>query len=175
MNEAEVFVHSESALATKPYHYKECGLDNIFLLNGYSVREHDGKEFVSVTNVDELWKAICMNLVAAQKAFSPSEVRFLRKRMGKTQLELANELRVDEQTVARWEKKGGSVISGPADMYLRVLMLSADIMQPEGKEILSRWKEAAKGIIEQDSPLSDAVGFAPTENGWEPQPMHAYC
>ena len=172
--EVEVFVHSDSELAPKPYHYRECGLENVFLLNGYSIRERDGKEYVSVNNVDELWKAICMNLVTAQKAFSPGEVRFLRKRMGKTQLELSNDLRVDEQTVARWEK-GKAEISGPADLYLRVLMLSADVMQPEGKRILARWKDAVKDIIEQDTPVSDAIGFAPTETGWEPQPMRAYC
>lgn len=30
-------------VCAEPYHYKACGLDSIFLLNGYDVEEHDGE------------------------------------------------------------------------------------------------------------------------------------
>jgi hypothetical protein len=42
--------------------------------------------------------------------------------MGKTQSEIAKLLRVDDQTVAQWEKKKCK-IHGPADLILRVLFL----------------------------------------------------
>jgi DNA-binding transcriptional regulator YiaG len=114
----EHFFCGEDAPAPKPYHYKECGLDNIYLMNGYLIEDVDGEEYVSVDSVDELWKAIGLNLVTSQKILSPKEVRFLRSQMEKTQSEVASLLRVDDQTVARWEK-GKVRLSGTADIALR--------------------------------------------------------
>src|SRR5260370_24035855 len=104
MTKPKLFVHGRRDHAATPYHYKECGLDNIYLMNGFSIEEVDGENYVSIENVDALWKVIGLNLVTKQKTFSPSEIRFLRGQMDLTQAELASYLRVDDQTVARWEK-----------------------------------------------------------------------
>ena len=36
------------------YHYTECGLQNVWLTNGYDVCEVDGEKAVSISDVDEL-------------------------------------------------------------------------------------------------------------------------
>src|SRR5262245_6300118 len=89
---AEHFSIGNVAHAAKPYHYKECGLDNIYLRNGYSVEEADGDKHVSIKNVDGLWKAIGLKLCTSSKSLSAKEFKFLRRVMGKSQLELANDL-----------------------------------------------------------------------------------
>lgn len=81
MTKPRLFKYGHADLASKPYHYKECGLDNIYLVNGFSIEEMDGEPYVSIENVDALWKAIGLFLVERQKTFSPAELRFLRGQM----------------------------------------------------------------------------------------------
>ena len=174
MTKPELFTCGFGAHQPKPYHYKECGLDNIFLLNGFTLEDVDGEEYVSIDNVDGLWKAIGINLVAKQKTFSPSEIRFLRSQMDLTQAELAKFLRVDDQTVARWEKKHCKM-PGPADLALRFLFLSSEVAQPEGGEIVQRAHELIKEIVDRDEPLADMLHFShgAITDSWEPQRMYA--
>ena len=168
MRKPERFYYGGHEPAPKPYLYKECGLNNIYLMNGFTLEEVDGERYVSVQNVDGLWKAIGMRLVTTQKTFSPEEIRFLRARMNMTQAELARILRVDDQTVARWEKKK-TRLPGPADVALRVLFLSSDVAKPEGAEILARLPMTLKDIVEQDAPVLDEMHFSKNQrsDAWE--------
>jgi len=164
----ETFYCGTEAPADLPYHYQECGLDNVYLMNGYTIEEVDGEEFVSINSVDELWKAIGLNLVTNKKLLSHKEIRFLRGQMDKTQAEVASFLRVDDQTVARWEK-GKVTLSGTADVAFRMLFLMADVAQPQGAEILVSWMDTIKKLIEKDAPVSDNVIFEQNESDhrWE--------
>ncbi|HEV7317668.1 MAG TPA: helix-turn-helix domain-containing protein [Ensifer sp.] len=162
----ENFYCGDDDLAQRPYHYMECGLDNIYLMNGYTIEEEDGEEYVSIDSVDELWKAIGLNLVTNKKILSPQEIKYLRDKMDKTQAEVASLLRVDDQTVARWEK-GKTNLSGTADVAYRVLFLGSPVAQPEGSEILTRWIETIRKLIEKDTPTSDDVLFEQHNHSWE--------
>jgi DNA-binding transcriptional regulator YiaG len=164
----ERFYCGDPEPASKPYHYKECGLDNIYLMNGFEIEEVDGEEYVSIKAVDKLWKAIGLNLVTSKKILSPKEIRFLRGQMEKTQAEVASLLRVDDQTVARWEK-GKVRLSGTADIAFRLLFLGSKVAHPEGGKLLSRWVETLRQMVEQDSPLSDDIHFVRHNHSWETQ------
>ena len=98
----------------EPLHYRQCGLDNIFLIDGFERELVDGEEYVTIHNLDGLWKAIGLHIVKHQKTLTAQEVRFLRQQMDLTQAELAKMLRVTDQTVARWEK-GKSCVDGTGD------------------------------------------------------------
>ncbi|MEO5756819.1 MAG: helix-turn-helix domain-containing protein [Mesorhizobium sp.] len=172
MKRKETFFCGDSAIASRPYHYKECGLDNVYLMNGYETEVVDGEEYVSIHAVDELWKAIGLNLVTRKKTLSPKEIRFLRGHMDKTQAEVASLLRVDDQTVARWEK-GKVRLSGGADVAFRTLFLGSQVAQPEGVEILSKWIETIRRLIEQDAPISDDIRFINHNDNWEMQRVYA--
>lgn len=143
------FIFEGRDLQQVPYHYRECGLDNIWLLNGFSREEYEGEEYISVHDVDGLWKAIGLSLVVNQKTLSPKEVYFLRRHMKLTQSDLAMRLRVDDQTVARWEK-GKVKLPGPADLALRAAFLGSEICQPEGRQILVHWEETVRKLISRD-------------------------
>ena len=98
-------------------------------MNGFDIDVENGEEFVSIKNVDGLWNAIDLNLVTRNKTLSPKEIRFLRTQMDMTQSKLAGLLRMDDQTVARRQKKNCN-IPGPADLGLRMLFLNSDVAQP---------------------------------------------
>jgi DNA-binding transcriptional regulator YiaG len=107
----------------EPYHYKACGLDNIYLLNGYHFEEHDGERHAFVHGVDELHKAIGRHIVLNRKGLSGREVKFLRNTLDLTQSELASDLGSNAQSIARWEK-GQTEIPGDAEKLLRVLFFA---------------------------------------------------
>jgi DNA-binding transcriptional regulator YiaG len=154
----------------KPYHYTECGLDNVFLLNGFVIERMDGDDYVSVESIDNLWKSIGLDLVTHQKFFAPKELRFLRGLMDLTQLELASLLRVEDQTVARWEK-GKVRLPGTADLAIRALFLASPVAQPEGDAVLAHWLTTVRGLAEMDAPGADTMVFARNAGGWAPQAM----
>jgi len=99
-------------VSAKPYLYRACGLDGIYLMNGYTVETHDGEEHVAVSDIDGLHKAIGRHLVTFRKALSPKEIRFLRNTLDLTQAELAqrlgnttNPLRVGKRVSAKCRER----------------------------------------------------------------------
>ena len=41
----------------EPLHYKQCGLDDVYLLNGFTRETINGEEYVTIEDLDGLWKA----------------------------------------------------------------------------------------------------------------------
>ena len=158
----------------EPYQYRECGLDNIFLLDGFHYEEYDGDRYIYIDDVDGLWKAIGIHLVVRQKTLSPREIKFLRMHMELTQAELARKLRVDDQTVARWEK-GRVRLPGPADLALRASFLASPAAHPEGLEILKGWHDLVAQIVDQDQSDEVKILFGLDNHAWaEKAPECAY-
>lgn len=106
MSERVDFCRADESVSEQPFHYTACGLDWVYLLNGV-LREKDPDygELVTVKSEDELLKAIAAHIIE-KDTLSGREFRFLRKFMGLTQEQLAEEFQVDVQTVANYEKRG---------------------------------------------------------------------
>jgi DNA-binding transcriptional regulator YiaG len=166
MNKHEHFFINGQAAQSEPLHYRACGLDNIFLLNGFEREEVDGEEYVTIHDMDGLWKAIGIHLVLHQKTLNPQEVRFLRRHMKMTQAELAKDLRVTDQTVARWEK-GEANIPGPADFALRTAFLLSPAAQPEGKKIVQEIIERFRELSDTDETSSPKAVFSQKGHRWK--------
>jgi DNA-binding transcriptional regulator YiaG len=160
--------------AGEPLHYTACGLDNVYLLNGFTTEIINGEEYVTIENLDGLWKAIGLNLVKYRKSLAPKEIRFLRHHMDLTQAELAAQMRVTDQTVARWEK-GHSELPGPADMMLRVRFLASEIAQPEGTEILRELINLVNEIIQRDEMQPKPVVFEHGRKRWKESTRELCC
>jgi DNA-binding transcriptional regulator YiaG len=106
----------------KPYHYTECGLDYVYLLDGFeTVRTAYGRA-VQVSNASKLDRAIAQIVVRDQNRLTGQEVRFLRGLLDMTQAELGSALGKDAQTVARWEK-GKTEIPPTEDIAIRQIYL----------------------------------------------------
>lgn len=161
-NCSEVFVRDGEALAAVPYEYKECGLPGIFLNNGYEVEEYDGEKYISITDTQGLHEAIGHHIVTTRKELTPSEVKFLRKTMDKTQADLARLMGQSSQQVARWEK-GTSTIPGPADRLLRAIFIS---MTDHDGECESELLHLLSELEEMDDEVSASALFSHEDDAW---------
>lgn len=86
------------------YQYKESGLDDVYLVNGFEYIDTPEGRSVIIHDIDGLHEAIGRILVNDRKVLSGSEIRFLRHEVGMSQSTLAKLLDVNEQTVRRWEQ-----------------------------------------------------------------------
>ena len=103
-------------------HYTSCGLQNIWLKNGYEVMETDYGKATSIHDIDGLQAAIGMLLVENKPRLSGAEVRFLRKELDLSQVNMAQLLGVSEISVRGWENHR-TKITKPADKLLRILFI----------------------------------------------------
>jgi DNA-binding transcriptional regulator YiaG len=104
------------------YHYTDCGLPNIFLKGGVTVRDTEYGEAVSIHNLKGLHKAIGLDMVHKTSPLTGAEVRFLRKEMDLTQNSLGDVIKASEASVRGWEA-GRNNITPPADALLRLIYL----------------------------------------------------
>jgi putative transcriptional regulator len=102
------------------YRYLECGLDDVWLIDGYRRMRTSYGAGVAIADVDGLHKAIAARTTHLPGALRPQEFRFLRKHLGLSQSGLGELIGADTQAIARWEK-GKSAIPGAADRLLRAL------------------------------------------------------
>jgi putative transcriptional regulator len=120
------------------YQYKESGLDNVFLMNGYEYADGQGSSrAVIIHDIDGLHDAIGRFLIRERKTLAGDEIRFLRHELGMSQNALARLLDVTEQTVRRWEKDKLS-IPRAADAILRTVYAEKIGGNEKVSEILHR-------------------------------------
>lgn len=105
------------------YHYVESGLPNVWLSNGFVVKETAYGESVAITDVKGLHDLIGKSIAEKPAALTGAEFRFLRKELGLSQERLADIVGLTSQAVAIWEKT--DKIPTVNDRYLRGLYLEA--------------------------------------------------
>ena len=76
----------------------------MYLVNGFTVDEDDGEEYVSIDDIHGLHRLISKQIVDKTTAMTGAEYRFLRIEMNLSQKTIGELFGVDAQTVARWEK-----------------------------------------------------------------------
>lgn len=100
------------------YHYQGCGLENVWLRNGYEIRETPYGRAVAIENLSGLHKAIALAVVNKRAPLTGEEVRFLRTELDIPQRGLGEWLGKSDQAVALWEKGRQPVPEG-VDYLLR--------------------------------------------------------
>ena len=63
---------------TDRYHYTQCGLDYVYLENGFRLEETPYGAGVSIEDADELHEAIALSIITSPHAIRGQELRFLR-------------------------------------------------------------------------------------------------
>jgi putative transcriptional regulator len=107
-------------MANMAYHYTECGLDNVYLENGFTLHKTAYGRGLSIDDTDGLHREIGRWLIGLPKPLNGAELRFLRIELDMTQKDLAAVLGTTEQTLRLWEKhRAKPVPSGAADRLLR--------------------------------------------------------
>ncbi|MBV8406628.1 MAG: helix-turn-helix domain-containing protein [Alphaproteobacteria bacterium] len=108
----------------KLYHFTECGLDNVWLADGFTLHRTAYGRGVSFDDIEGVHRAIARHLVEVPGGLDGSQLRFLRKELDLSQAGLASLLGYDEQTVSRWER-AVSTVPPAADRLLRALWREA--------------------------------------------------
>lgn len=141
------------------YHYTTCGLWNIWLRNGYEMRESAYGESVAIKDTEGLHRANGLYLVRNKPSLSGAEVRFLRRELTLSQFDFATCMGVSEFSVRGWENNR-TEITRPAESLLGVIY-----------EEFARGETAVRALIEHigrlnhDSPAK-AIELEETEEGW---------
>lgn len=143
----------------EPLHYPDCGLDDVYLLNGYEPEETPYGSGVAIQDIDGLRAAIARDLVSRKKVLSGKEVRFLRKQMDLTQSDLGRLVGLDAQSVARWEKGQRVPKKGPAELLLRVIYKGTVEGKIDPLAVLSK-------LDALDAPIKERRVFQETNKGW---------
>ncbi len=143
----------------QPLHYKECGLDDVYLVSGYDWVDTGHGQGLVIRDLDDLLKAISLQL-SMKKSLNGKEVRFLRKQLDVTQAKLARYVGLNPQQVARWEK-GESEITESAAAILRLLILDHLCGRVAVRKRLDEIIETDAGVRNQ------RTLFKKTKEGWQ--------
>jgi len=119
------------------YHYDLCGLDYIYLADGYT--EADSAYGPVVSFAAGLDEAIADEIVRGKPRLTGPEFRHIRTLLDLSQRDLARLMEVSEQTVARWEKEQ-TALPFLADLFVRTLWRDAEGEHPPlAAEIERMW------------------------------------
>jgi DNA-binding transcriptional regulator YiaG len=128
------------------YHYKGCGLPNVWLVNGYTVHDTPYGKGVSIADVDGLQRVIARELVRKPGRLIGREFRFLRGELELSQAKLGGYFGSDAQAVARWES-GKTRVPKWADRFLRALYREATDRNPAILEIVERLQDTGEAEL----------------------------
>lgn len=148
---------------TEALHYTDCGLDNVWLANGFTVRETRRGLAYAITEAGDLHAAIALSLITAPYRYRGQEVRFLRSFLDLPQSGLARIVGTTRGTIARWEGEPDGKIPGASDRALRLFMA----LKMAGSDDADRLVEL---LQELDEIEHGRVVFEETPQGWERRP-----
>ena len=129
-------------------HYTDCGLDNVWLANGYKTKDTKYGRAIAVIDIDGLHKLLANNLIEKQGILTGKEFKFLRVQLGLTQQGLGTLLGgTSENAVSLWERKD----SVPAihDHWLRMLAIAKYAGHTKVSDAIARLQTVEKLIYQK--------------------------
>ena len=118
------------------YHYASSGLDNVWLANGYTIRETPYGQGVSIDDIEGLHKMLALRVASKSGPLNRKELRFLRTHLNLSQGGLAKFVGVDEQTVSLWERN--KKLPQAAEIVLRMLVIQTYQGDAAIKDVINR-------------------------------------
>lgn len=134
------------------YHFTDGGLRNVWLENGFTVKQTPYGEAVSIQDLDGLTCAICTALTRKKSKLTGTEFRYLRASMLMSQAALGKGLGRTEQAVAIWEKIGR--VPKFADTLIRVIYAAQANGNEKVKNIIHALNDTERTIhlVMQETP-----------------------
>jgi putative transcriptional regulator len=118
------------------YHFRESGLDNVFLLNIGMLHCPDCEsDVISIPSPTQLLNCISEAIILSPSLLSGQEVRFLRKNLHLKIDEFARIIGVDRVTVSRWEN-GHQPVTKSSDRLIRLTYVTMATVSSEVRENL---------------------------------------
>jgi putative transcriptional regulator len=109
-------------------HYPDCGMDNIYLANGWRWEETPIGRFLHIKDDRNLFAALARHIIDHSHPPSGKELRYLRVYLNLNQADLGKLLGLSDQQVARWEKETSKI--EPAVLRLFSLLVRERIGLP---------------------------------------------
>jgi DNA-binding transcriptional regulator YiaG len=104
-------------------HYTACGLDNVWLANGFSVKETKYGKGIAIDDVEGLHRLLAGHLIDKPGLLTGKEFRFLRVHLGLTQQGLGKLMgNLTENAVSLWERK--DAVPAINDHWLRMHVIA---------------------------------------------------
>jgi len=128
------------------HHYLGSGLPNVWLKNGYHVKQTEHGEVVAIEDVRGLHRVIGGMVARQTSPLSGAEFRFLRKELELSQETFARIIGKTSQAVALWEKKKRVPLI--ADRFMRGLYLEATTGKAEIMEQIETINSLARRLHE---------------------------
>lgn len=126
-------------MSTALFRYKGCGLDNVYLANGYrETVSAAGEKGLFIEDLEGLHRAIASAVVDSSNPLDPQSFKFLRKELDMSQRQIASFFGVEEQTVSLWER-ARQPIPQSADIFLRTLVKETCSGNAELKKVIERF------------------------------------
>ena len=150
---------------TPGHHYVTCGLDYVYLRNGYREVETPHGAGVAISDARGLHEAIALAVIESPRPLRGQEVRFLRAQLKLSQDGLAHILRVRRGAVARWEGRPRAAIPGSAETALRAFYALKAGRNEVAEKVLHLLEEI--DALENDRADVRDAAFRETPSGWE--------
>ena len=105
-----------------PLHFTDCGLDNVYLVNGFHFGQTgNGEEVLVIQDLAGLHGAIARAVSSSPQQLDAKTFRFLRKHLDMAQRQIADMLGVSEESVSLWER-ARQPVPKYADLILRTMV-----------------------------------------------------
>ena len=141
------------------YHYRECGLDNVWLLNGYELHDTPYGKGVSFVDVEGLDAAIAKALTEKPAPLTGRELRFLRIMLDMSQKSLGELFGKSAQTVALWEKS--EALNPEVEYLIRHVYRQTAIDKSDS------YVELGQRLNQRDIQDNAPMHFQATGRGWD--------
>ena len=105
------------------YHYTECGLDYIFLKNGYTMHETPYGEGVSFDDIEKMNEGIAKVIILNKPVLEGQDLKFLRTVINLTQTTLAELIGITRGGIAKAEAKRSENLTPQMDKLVRIFAL----------------------------------------------------
>lgn len=143
------------------FHYTDGGLRNVWLVNGYEIKETPYGQAVAFHNLDGLTRSICQALSRKAGVLTGAEFRYIRTSgMLLSQPALGKLMGIDGQSVARWEKT--SRVPRWADKLVRLLYTA----QVQGNEPIAKAVERLQTV---ERLVKQKIVVKETRGQWRPK------
>jgi DNA-binding transcriptional regulator YiaG len=155
---------------TELYHDTNCGLEYVYLRDGYEIHETRHGRGVAIHNAQALHEAIAREVIRRPQRLHGQEVRFLRSLLQLSQARLARVLGTTRLSVARWEARPNHAIPGTTDAALRMFY----VLKANKHELAEQICELLTEIDKLEHEVAD-LHLHKGPRGWElePEPVAA--
>ena len=138
------------------YNYTLCGLDNIYLENGYAAEETEDGPVISIEDMEGLHRLIATDIATKHGRMTGKEMRFLRSMLRLSQQKLGDHTGASRGTVTRWEN--GDAIPQAVEIVVRALWVGKASGCPVTTELLDEWERQDAEAV--------TLSYRDTGSGW---------